>query len=153
MTTHRPFAGIVPVCALALLLALPFAPAACNSVTRVNTVEPEGMTAVPKEVLLRRITADASLGEGAQVVRAFEGRTPAGALQIQLMVANRTPGSETDFMWKCEWFDAAGMALPGQNPQWTKVILLPGQETTVALVAPSAGAVDWRYSMTTWQRK
>lgn len=138
---------------LCALLILPALLVGCNSVTRVNTVEPEGMNAIPRTVMLRKINADASLGEGAHVVSAYEGHTPAGALRIQLQVANRASSSETDFMWKCEWFDGTGMALPGQNPQWTKVILLPGQETTVSLVAPNAAAVDWRYSMTTWQRK
>lgn len=126
---------------------------ACNSVTRVNTVEPADMTAIPQSIALKKVNFDPSLGAGALVVGAYEGRTPAGALRVQLQVTNHSSGSETDFMWKCEWFDGQAMSIPGQNPQWTKVILLPGQDTTISLVAPNAAANDWRVSMTRWIRK
>lgn len=144
-TTHSP---LLLTTAAAIALAC-----GCNSVTRVNTVEPADMKAVPQTVVIKKVNYDASLGEGAHVSSAYEGRTPAGALRVQLQVQNRTSSTETDFMWKCEWFDASGLSIPGQNPQWTKVILMPGQETTLALVAPNSAANDWRFTMTKWLRK
>lgn len=139
--------AVLPLLAAVLTLG------ACNSVTRVNTVEPEGMKAIPQPILLKKVNFDQSLASGAQVVSAYEGRTPAGAPRVQLNVANKSGGSETDFMWKAEWFDGSGMVIPGQNPQWTKVILLPGQDTTVTFMAPTTAAVDWRISMTRWKRE
>lgn len=147
---RRP-AGLIARCAAAVLAGV--ALAGCNSVTRVNTVEPESMQAVPQSIVFKKVTFDGSLGEGAFVQSAYEGRTPAGALRVQLQVANRTSSSETDFMWSSEWFDTNGMSIPGQNPQWTKVILMPGQSTTISLTAPNAAAQDWRVSMTRWLRK
>jgi len=138
---------------IAALATLALAAAACNPVTRVNTVEPADLKAVPKDVAIRKVNYDSALGEAAKVTAAYEGHTPAGALRVQLQVANLTSGTECDFMWKCEWFDSAGLSIPGQNPQWTKVILLPGQDTTISAVAASPAAVDWRISMTKWQRK
>ncbi len=142
------FCTLARTAAAATLLAL----GACNSVTSVNTVQPEGSTPIPPSVVLKKTNFDASLAQGATVNGAYESRTPAGALRVQVQVANRSGTSETDFMWKCEWFDGKGVSIPGQNPQWTKVILLPGQETTVTLIAPNPEAVDWRLSMTRWQR-
>jgi hypothetical protein len=111
------------------------------------------MQAIPQALLLKKVNFDASLASGATVVSAYEGRTPAGAPRVQLNVANSAGGGEVDFMWKAEWFDASGMTIPGQNPQWTKVTLLPGQDTTVSFMAASSAAVDWRVSMTRWIRK
>jgi uncharacterized protein YcfL len=148
--TLRSF-GLGRIAAALAFVALSAA-AACNSVTAVNTVEPADMKAVPQSIYIKKVNFDASLAGGARVSNAYEGRTPAGALRVQLNVDNNSSGGETDFMWKCEWFDNTGMAIAGQNPQWTKVILLPGQATTISIIAPTPNAVDWRVSMTKWQR-
>lgn len=150
MTPDRaPTRRLAPLASLLLLLPL----GACSSVTTVNTAEPAQMRSVPNEILLKHISPDPSLGDGARVESAYEGRTPTGALQVQVNIVNRRASTEQDFMWKCEWFDSAGMAIPGPDPQWTKVILLPGQRTTVSLVATTTAASSWRLSLTNWIRK
>ncbi len=142
-----------PGFARAAALVVAVATAGCSSVTTVNTAEPANMNTVPTEVLLTRLAPDPSLGNGARVESAYEGRTAAGTLQVQVNIANLQASTECDFMWKCEWFEPSGMKIPGPDPQWTKVILLPGQRTTVALVAPTPAASTWRLSTTKWLRK
>lgn len=145
---HTPGSGSFLACACLLALGL----VGCAGPTRVNTVEPADMKALPQVMLLKNVSTDAGLGNGAHVINAYEGRTPAGLPRVQVNVVNDSMG-ECDFMWTAEWFDSAGMAIAAPPPHWTRVTLLRGQSTAVTFTAPSPQAVDWRLSMTRWRRE
>ena len=138
MKTKRNFAGI-------LLLAATGIFSACAQTT-ANTVESAEPRAQISPEQMRKVTTDSSLGRAVVPVMLSTGKADDGlSFKVQLQVQNQS--RKTAYVnYRVDWFDAQGMALPGYNPPMQPLAIEGGEIKSIATVAPTPKAVDYRFT-------
>jgi len=124
-------------CAAGLALVL------TGCATNVNTYERAESQAAPSYVADKRIITDNTLAGTFRVTAINQATVSGNLLKVQATVENLKNRLRT-LNYKFEWVDVNGMAVDSPNETW-KAIQLQGRETqTIATVAVSPRAVDFR---------
>lgn len=138
MKTKRNLTGL-----LLLLAAGTFS--ACSQTT-ANTVESATPRAQISPEQMRKVTTDSSLGRAVVPVMLSTGKADDGStFKVQIQVQNQTR-STAYVNYRVDWFDAQGMALPGYNPPMKPLAIEGGEIKSIAAVAPTPKAVDFRFT-------
>jgi len=112
----------------------------------VNTVEPAEPEAVKQMVSDKRIITDPSLSRRVYVIGVNEAVTANGYKKVQVEVYNKTRRARR-FTYKVEWFDADGMIITSASDNRTPITIEGGQKRSVAVLATSPKAVDFRFTL------
>ena len=115
---------------------------ATESMNTVEAAMPEGR---PVMVSDQRILTDPSLGRNVYVIGVNEAWTANGYKKVQIQVYNRTRSAKS-FTYKVEWFDADGMLITSASDHRTPMTIEGGQKRSIAVLATSPKAVDFRFT-------
>ena len=126
--------GALAVTALALLFG------GCQN---VNTYENAESRATPTYVADKRVVTDNTLAGTVRVVSINQATVSGNLLKIQATVENLMSSVRT-VNYKFEWVDVDGMAVNSPNEVWKSLTLQGRETTTIATVAVSPKAVDFR---------
>ena len=126
--------GALAVTALALLFG------GCQN---VNTYENAESRATPTYVADKRVVTDNTLAGTVRVVSINQATVSGNLLKIQATVENLKSSLRT-VNYKFEWVDQDGMSVNSPNETWKSLTLQGRETTTIATVAVSPKAVDFR---------
>jgi hypothetical protein len=131
---------------LALLAAFWIGLPGCR---RVNTVEsmPEDP---PPPAVVRRVTTNPNLDNGARVVRGYE-RRQGNLLRVNVELANLT-SVKRPIKYRFTWFDEDRLDIYDPSAIWRREILEPGERFSISATAPDPRVTDWRLSVQPWDR-
>ncbi len=126
--------GALAVMALALLFG------GCQN---VNTYENAESRATPTYVADKRVVTDNTLAGTVRVVSINQATVSGNLLKIQATVENLKSSVRT-VNYKFEWVDVDGMAVNSPNEVWKSLTLQGRETTTIATVAITPKAADFR---------
>jgi uncharacterized protein YcfL len=127
-------------------LALGSALLLAGCATNVNTYERADSKATPSYVSDKRVITDQTLAATFGVVSLNQTTVSGNLLKVQATIENLKNNLRT-LNYKFEWIDHEGMAVDSPNEGW-KTIQLQGRETTtVATVAVTPRAVDFKLKL------
>ncbi|MDH7501567.1 MAG: YcfL family protein [Verrucomicrobiota bacterium] len=112
----------------------------------VNTVERAEPVARRQLIVDKRISHDPFLKQKLGIVAVNQATTPAGLLQIQVEILNRT-SSYMRFNYQFEWFDANGMRVSTPASTWVTTQLEGGESKFLTGVAPTPACQDFRLKL------
>lgn len=118
-----------------------FVLAGCS--TTVNSVENAQKTGQRHLVADKRIITDSSLDGKVYIVGLNSDTTPGGLLKVQIELENHTSSIQR-FLYRFEWFDAAGMQINNIVSAAVPEQIYGGESKFIYSVAPSPACKDFR---------
>ncbi len=112
----------------------------------VNSVEEAEMRGTPAVVVDKRVQTDASLGRKLGVIEVREATVSDDLRKVQVELINKTRKT-LSFNYRFDWYNVDGMAVESPLSIWKSKQVEGGERFSIASVAPSARAVDFRVKL------
>ena len=115
---------------------------ACNN--SVNTISNAGVTAEITRVNDKRVNTDPRLAKQLCLTEIRETKTNDGYKRIQIFLKNMT--NETyKIVYRFNWYDDKGAeVINPDNENWTRKLILAGDDATLTTVAPRKNCYDFK---------
>lgn len=112
----------------------------------VNSVEGAQRQGTPAVVADQRVQTDGSLGRKLGIVEVREATVSDDLRKVQVELVNKTRKT-LSFNYRFDWYDVEGMAVDSPLSIWKSRQVQGGERFSIAGVAPSYKAVDFRVKL------
>jgi len=110
----------------------------------VNTVSNAGVVAKITRINDKRVDTDSRLAKRLCLTEIRESQTNDGYTRIQVFFKNRT-NDTYKFIYRFNWYDDQGAEVENpDNENWTRQIIVAGDDVTLTTVAPRKVCRDFK---------